>query len=309
MHQFDEHHPEFKGFSKFYDKDIRPALLDMQSERERNRAKARKVSTYLIPAVIALAIGVWFQQQRLDHTAIAAGVGGLIVLIINLAAAGSGTENLKAHLMTSLCRFLNWTYQQGLPHPPHLELFKANGLLPSTYHRADFEDYMAGQARGMGFEMYEAHLEKKTRDSKGKTRWVTVFRGQVMIIDCPRKFLGRTVVLRDSGIFNAGKRHGMERVGLEDPVFEKIFEAYGTDQVEARYLLTPTFMQQLVDLEDSIKGKNVRIGFVDGRLLIALETRNSFEPTRSSHGPAEPELMQELLNEIGAIYDIIEGLK
>jgi len=40
----------------------------------------------------------------------------------------------------------------------------------------------------------------------------------------------------------------MKRVGLVDPVFEKIFEAYGTDQVEARYLLTPTFMQRLVRL-------------------------------------------------------------
>ena len=59
--------------------------------------------------------------------------------------------------------------------------------------------------------------------------------------------------------------------------FSKIFEAYGTDQVETRYLLTPTFMQRLVDLEQSVDGKKIRFAFTGGQLLIAVETENRYE--------------------------------
>ena len=39
-----------------------------------------------------------------------------------------------------------------------------------------------------------------------------------------------------------------DTVGLEDPVFEKIFEVFSTDQIEARRILTPAFMEKLLSL-------------------------------------------------------------
>ena len=44
---------------------------------------------------------------------------------------------------------------------------------------------------------------------------------------------------------------------LENPDFEKTFDVYSTDQIEARYLLSPSMMERLLALEmcirDSIK--------------------------------------------------------
>ena len=54
-------------------------------------------------------------------------------------------------------------------------------------------------------------------------------------------------------------------MGLEDPTFNKAFAVFGSDQVEAREILTPTFMQQLVDLESAYSGAHLRYAFTGRR--------------------------------------------
>jgi len=128
-------------------------------------------------------------------------------------------------------------------------------------------------------------------------------RGQLMTLTFPRKFLGRTVVLRDKGFLQGKKKGDMKRVGLADPVFEKIFEAYSTDQVAVS-----VFMQKLVDLERSVDGKKIRFGFVDGQLLIVVETPNRFEAGSMLKPLMAPERTQKILDEIGAVYDVVDGV-
>ena len=117
------------------------------------------------------------------------------------------------------------------------------GLVPD-WDRSSFEDRLTGERNGVDFEFFEARLEerRRTTDSKGRTRtrWVTVFDGQCLRFRFHKTFQGRTTLLRDAGFFNRfNRRRGMERVRLESNVFEDAFEVYSTDQVEARFLLTP----------------------------------------------------------------------
>ena len=62
-----------------------------------------------------------------------------------------------------------------------------------------------------------------------------------------KTFKGTTIIKRDRGKvanFFRSKMSGLESVKLEDPKFEKLFDVYGNDQIEARYLLTPSFMER-----------------------------------------------------------------
>ena len=122
---------------------------------------------------------------------------------------------------------------------------KRVGLVPG-WDRSSYEDLIVGNRNGIDFEFFEAHLEEKrtTTDSKGRTRttWVTVFRGQCIRFDFHKRFFGHTLVTRDAGFFNFfGKltMGDLDRARLESPEFEKAFEVYTSDQVEARFLLTP----------------------------------------------------------------------
>jgi hypothetical protein len=71
-----------------------------------------------------------------------------------------------------------------------------------------------------------------------------------------------------------GRKKGLERVVLESPEFERLYDAYG-DQVEARKLLTPRVQEALVRLREYL-GKPVW-GAVRGRdLWLAVEGRDRF---------------------------------
>lgn len=99
-----------------------------------------------------------------------------------------------------------------------------------------------------------------------------VFRGALAGFATGRGGEAITVVGRDWGLIgNAVARFGstIERVTLEDPTFEAIFEAYGTDQVEARVVLTTTMLERLRALDTLARGRSFRCAFAGGRILLA----------------------------------------
>lgn len=312
MHQFNEHHSEFKGFSAFYDVEILPRLAGDEARRATAQKKMYRMIA-IVFSVMALAIVFIL----IKHAALPVNP---IVPIGFITMGGLGSLGIASHLffkdiqsatkqnvLGGVCKFLGWSFQEQIEQPPLFETFVNLGLLSMRFTKSHFEDRIAGIAHGARFEFFEAHLENKQKSGK-KNNTVTVFRGQLLALEFDQKFAGRTVVLRDKGWLQGKKKQDMKRVGLVDPVFEKIFEAYGTDQVEARYLLTPTFMQRLVDLEHSVDGKKIRFGFIGGYLLIAVETGNRYESGSMFKPLIDAGRTQNVLDEIGAIYDVIDGV-
>ena len=307
MHEFNEHHSEFKGFSAFYDAEILPGLERDELARLEVIGKIKKVAPLIVSAtIIGLVIAIYFRAPFMVYAFITGGgvMAGFGIAHHLMTDVKSGT---KDNIVGGVCRFLGWTFAEKIEQPANFEIFEFLGLIQKNHTRSSFEDMMAGEAHGANFQFYEAHLER--REGSGKNRkWVTKFRGQLLALKFDQNFLGKTIVLRDGGWLQRKKKGDMKRVGLVDPVFEKIFEAYGTDQVEARYLLTPTFMQRLVDLEKSVNGSKIRFGFMGGQLLIAVETANRYEPGSMFKPLIETPRTQKILDEIGAIYDVIDGV-
>ncbi|PHR91122.1 MAG: hypothetical protein COA69_13815 [Robiginitomaculum sp.] len=305
---FDESRPEFNGFNAFYNDKIGPYLESREQERKVGVTKAKKIGFGIAISGLLVAITIYMKTGSMPGLIIPAlmGVGIGFAVLHHIANALSG--EIKQYMMENICEFIGWKYSEKDFISPDLEPWQANRLLPRYYDRVKFEDQMSGNAHGADFSFCESHMEKKHTDKDGKTHWSTVFRGIMLEIDFHREFLGRTVVLRDGGFFNMKKKAGMKRVGLVDPVFEKIFEAYGTDQVEARYLLTPVFMQKLVDLESTVSGKKIRFGFFDRRLHIAVEAPNQFEVDSMFKTLLDTSRTEKILSEISAIFDVIDGV-
>lgn len=307
MHQFDEHHAEFKGFSEYFDGMVRPTL------HVRDAARAKAVRNGIIAGALSallISIAAFVAIIRFDET----GMG----FFLFFAAAASTVvmftlmthdirDETKNRIVSAIIGYVGWTFE---PEVATFDVKEFQGLflIPKSIDRQSFEDSLSGEAHGAGFRSVEAHLEKRSRDSKGNTKWRTVFRGQIMTLDFPTKTFGRTIVLRDKGWFNPKKQSDMKRIGLVDPVFEKIFEAYGTDQVEGRVILDPAFMQQMVDLEKAVSGKNIRFGFDRDTLFIAVETKDQFEAGSMFKSLTSPDRTQKILDEVGAVFDIVDAL-
>ena len=83
----------------------------------------------------------------------------------------------------------------------------------------------------------------------------TAYKGILITLTMNKNFSGETIVKKDNGLLGRwfSRKYiktieGLENIKLEDPVFEKKFEVYSNDQIEARYLLSTSFMARLLQL-------------------------------------------------------------
>lgn len=291
----------FDGFAKFYEASIAPYL----AEKERARAKA--VSEALIVGAIggALAIGVLAAAPPLlprVEIALLIAFGGttLGALILNRARA-----DITHGLLERIAGKIGFDYEGRCDRPLYYDRFQKLKLLPS-HNRETWEDEVSGEYAGSSFVFCEAHLKYK---SSGKNRSErTVFHGQLFMIDCPKRFCGETIVLRDRGVVNALFRPGrdFQRVGLASPAFEKSFEAWSTDQVEARDLLDPLVLERFQELERLFGGGKLRAAFCDGKILIVIETGDSLNIGSMFAPFAGGERVEKILREFDAIFDLID---
>lgn len=301
---------DFAGFSRVYQGELQPALR----AREKGRVKAAKRATQFT----WIGVGIGVVGAAIGLAAFRVPQLAIVSAVIGFAVAGSGRSSLrkyakeaKAMLVAPVAeKFgLDFVSEPG-PQPIAATIHK-HGLLPS-WDRSTFQDRITGTRNGVDFEFFEANLiqRRTSRDSNGRTRtsWVTVFQGQCLNFKFHKNFAGRTTVLRDAGFLNRfGGARGMNRVRLESPDFEKAFEVYSTDQVEARFLLTPDFMQRLVDLEQVFHGAGLRCAFVDGAILIALEGGDLFEPGSMFTPLDNPERVRDLLDDFAAVFNLIDS--
>ena len=133
---------------------------------------------------------------------------------------------------------------------------------------------------------------------------------KLICIDFPKKFLGTTVVRRDAGMFNFLQRWAtsLQRVALPDARLEKAFEVYSSDQVEARYLIHPVFMERLLDMEAHFRGEKLRCAFYKGKLLIAIDGGDKFEIGSMFRTLLNEDRVRGVLKDLAEIMKVIEAV-
>lgn len=116
----------------------------------------------------------------------------------------------------------------------------------------------------------------------GENNDIIVFRGILIVAEFSKNFKGKTIILPDITEEKYGSLIGTwlqkksrrieELVKLEDVDFEKEFVVYSTDQIEARYILSPSLMEKLTLLSEKYAG--IAVSFVDNKMFVAIPTNN-----------------------------------
>ena len=304
-------------FDTLWEDKLKPWLQSVEGDR---KAAARNFVVLSVVAVVVILAGFIIVGGLHDDLswliALFLAPGG-IIWFIGLSRLNSVRDRVKEELNTQIAEVCGMTYSVKAYDTPRFSTFRELGLLPS-HHRRQFEDLFSGQVRGCDFQLYEAEL-KQRRQSGKKTRYVTVFHGALIRVTFPRRVEGVTVITRDQGWFNGlaalGRSFGsrkLERIGLVDQRFERAFEVYGSDQVLARYMVTPDFMEKLLALETALKGKKIRAAFDEnsgqGELLIAVETGDLFEAGSMFKPLADQGRVMSIVKEIQLVTEIIRVL-
>lgn len=119
--------------------------------------------------------------------------------------------------------------------------------------------------------------EFEQAEFRGKS---VLFRGLFFEARFPKSFVSRTFILPNTlknkvAALNSWRG---ENIDLEDPEFKGMFQVYGDNQIESRYILSTNLMSRLVEFNQKTK-QRVYLSFVDGFVYIAIPYRhNLFEP-------------------------------
>jgi len=308
-----------------YTTELQPVLAELETERR--RVQTRVLISSAIIAIVVLLVGGGALLMNADVgifaliVSIALGMG--LWTLINNGRIQNYRRNFKQQVIGRLVSHLdpNLSY-----HPTGCisqSEFRASRIYRKRIDRYKGEDLIAGQLGATALRFSELHAQYKTTstDSKGrrKTTWHTIFKGVFFVADFNKDFQGLTLVLPDTmegwlgklgqslqdwgDLFQPG-----DLVRLEDPEFERIFAVYAQDQIEARYILSPSLMQRLVAFRQRMD-VNISLAFVNSNVYIAIPTRkNQFEPPFWGSANLALEDIREHLEDIQLAQDIVAEL-
>ncbi len=304
--------------------ELHPDLEDLEVDRLLFRRRQRShAMIILIPLVALIATG--FMSKNLFLFGMASVVWLIISSTIYHFRAGklgsAYTNNYKSRIIPrivkSLDSQLNYDHSSGI----HSSTFEDTELFTTEPDRYKTEDLVSGKYGATFLQMAEIDAEERRtrRDSDGDTEtyYVTIFKGILLIADFHKHFQGRTFIFPDNaekllGNFGRffqkmGGRSGTRLLRLEDPDFEKAFAAYSTDEVEARYILSTAMMRRLLDMQQRF-GKDVRIGFKDSSLILAVPHTDSFLDPSTSLPATDTTQIRDMLFHLSHFLKTIEEL-
>jgi hypothetical protein len=163
------------------------------------------------------------------------------------------------------------------------------------------EDEIGGRKANVSYSIHEVRATRR----QGK-QTVTVFHGLMIRLDFNKNFRGQTTVVPNGvspaghsllgGLLDIGGSPRKEKVNLENPDFENIFDVYSTNDQEARYLLTPKLMELVLAANAANSDGQLRLSFLDNSLYVAV-------PSRGNHLEAS---LSETVTPDSAIGDLAE---
>jgi hypothetical protein len=229
----------------------------------------------------------------------------------------------KRKIIRAIVKFIDENLEYHSTRRVSQGRFMQSTIFRTAPDRYKGEDYVSGTVEGTQIEFSEIHAEYVTRDSKNRKTTHTIFRGLFLVADFPKKFNGTTVVLPDVAQKMLGfigqtlQKWNLLRgdlVKLEDPEFEKEFVVYGDDQIEARYILTTSMMERLMEfrkkaLRRTHAGNGIHLAFTGGKIFVAIDcNRDLFEPKLFTSND-DSGVLRDYFDTMSMAIGIVEDLK
>mgnify|MGYP000008496347 FL=1 len=312
------------GFSDHYNKYLKDKVERFEENRISTLKEARKRLIIWLFYIFFTSFIVYFLYKNfLELNRDIVAFTTLILVSIGVAAPffwifspiWSYEENIKKEIFPNVLNFFG-DFKYHIETKKSVKEYYATELIPK--HDTEIaEDHIVGTYKEIKIDLFETQLSRKVKykDSNGNTstRLKTVFDGLILELSMNKSFGGKTVVKKDSGTVGnwfIKKSTSLKKVKLEDPIFEKMFEVYSDDQVEARYLLTVTFIERLKELVENFGGKSIQCCFYNNKLLMMIPIEKDLFETGSIY-EAEDFIddSKSLLKELSLIFNIIDTLK
>ncbi len=135
------------------------------------------------------------------------------------------------------------------------------------------------------------------------------FKGLYIAVALDKPFKKRAMVYNTISVLH--KMHkGFAPVEIEDVEFMATHQILAQDQVEVRYILTPTFIERLKEMRKAFFAWRVDVAFFDHYAFFQVHTdKNMFEPFSITRKANDINTYMKFYDEIKAICEMIRVLK
>lgn len=294
-----------KEFYTSYKEEIAPFVKKFDGERKKKLVFAIIGSTFFcilgIVSLLALFIngaGNHDSGSSLKSAVFMFGLGWFTWFSIKKSFENS----IKEQIMPKLCKCygkMKWSegsYQKG-------RVFEKSCVIPQ-YTSDEYDDIFTGIHKDVAFEIVESEYIR----GSGKNQR-TVFKGVIVKLAMNKNFISHTVIKPDS-LRHVSPAKDLRHTVLEDVEFEKKFDVFTNDEVDARYLITPSFMERLNNMKTAFKANSVSCAFYGDLLLVALSTNKDLFSICSLVKPVDDEQQYfQMYEEIVSIIKLIDHFK
>lgn len=307
-----------KEFQQQYFNKIVPLITFNENERK----KYLFITKMITFVAILIAIGYYVFSKVVDI--------GVIIAICIFAAAGKRflkkkfEKVLKDTIMPKVCKCFGNLRWNNNNYSGFSDLF-VNAYIIPQFDLSFYDDIFYGKHKDVNFEIIEATFcstkqEMSLLSSKMVCNLIStylnppkskfkVFNGVIVKLAMNKNFTGNTIIQPNS-IMHSSPSSSLKHTTLEDVEFEKHFDVYTNDEVEARYLITPSFMERLKSMQIAFKADKVSCAFYDKYLFIALHTQDDVFSIGDLAVPVDDDKQYfTMFEEILSIIQLIDHFK
>jgi len=334
-------------FKQFFKKELSHKLLE--HEPRRLTARRNFIIDLIIGALVFLFFGgpflfaVVYFFKKVPFAETLLGVTALVLLFYWIGKCEHIYRRhkkilegkIKAECLPILLKVIgddfNWASSAGIQYniPEKASLYRAVGgisnIIPTeiindsaifrSFRYCVYDDTFSGTYNDMSVFVSEVILGNMLIDNQPcKTCKGASFCGLIISLEMNKNFKGHTVVMPEKSRpyqqNRDNKKDKLERIHLEDVVFEKYFDTYSTDQIEGRYILTTAFIERLNYIRKIFNTNDVRCSFRDNRVLIAIASKKDmFSLCELTKRTTNSKLWFKFVQQFRAVLSLVDILK
>lgn len=290
-------------------------------EVDRKKIAATYINSYILfgIAIVVIVVGLFIGVATV---AVVLALIPIIVGAVMLFRLNDEVEKykiaFKMNVLESSLKTINESLsivpQSGLPEYE----FISSELFSTEPDRYKTQDLISGIVDKTSFWFAEVHAEyEKERQTKNGTRteWLTIFKGIIFVADFNKNFAVSTIVrpktFGDSiGAWfskNIVSFGSTELVQLENSAFNNQFATYSGNQIEARYILTPTMMERILSLNNK-SDDTISLSFINSKMYIAFPLSTNYFEAPIYKSLLASDLLTDDLSIVEFMHNIVHDL-
>ena len=271
-----------------YEVNLKPQLQKV--EKDRRSIKKRLLTSYVLAILLLFAVGFIPNQIVMWVTII-------ILLIALLWMAGTGIvkyynyrHQFKEKVVSEIVKLINSNYHYDAYKHINIDDFNAANIFKhAKMCRGD--DMVSGKIENTPFHYSEIEAGS-TPNNNPNAKIKSVFKGLFFYADFNKELKGETYVLPDKAEkllgaighkFQSDSKKG-DLVKLENIDFEKEYVVFASNQIEARYVITPVMMEAMTKIRKQYSF-DFHFSFIGNRVNCAISfNKGLFEPKVMRNG-------------------------